>query len=196
MSWLENLPDNWWKKYQSFSFSSQCIQELTIELLFITRCILLETRTYSRVCKRSCLLINDFQNALDARHIHRSINSRNDIKESIISISSLLQSNDDDDELSSEIDHIEMTIHWLAIDGEQPIISENLLPNFTNEKFESINKKKIIPSQIIHQSSLIQQLFHIASSTETKSFNFYKNFFLYFIFIWIEILNYKIILIH
>lgn len=170
MVWLETLPDDWWKQYQSISLSSQCIQELDIELLFITRSLLLETRTYSHVCKRTRLLVDDFQNAVDARNIHRSINVTNSTKESIISISSLFHQTD---ELSSTINRIQMTIHWLAIDGEQPIISENPLPNFIEEKspdkkLETTNKKPIVPSQLTNHSPLLQQLFEIASSTKTK----------------------------
>jgi hypothetical protein len=173
MVWLESLPDDWWKQYQSISLSSQCIQELNIELLFLVRSLLLETRTYARVCKRVCLLVDDFQNALDARHIHRSVSFTNNIKqskESIISISSLL---DETDQLSSKIDEIQLTIHWLAIDGEQPIIPENPLPCFIEEKssdkkFQKINEKKIIPSQITDQSPLLKKLFEIASSTIKK----------------------------
>ncbi len=173
MVWLESLPDDWWKQYQSISLPSQCIQELNIELLFLVRSLLLETRTYARVCKRVCLLADDFHNALDARNIHRSVNFTNNIKqskESIISISSLL---DETEQLSAKIDRIQLTIHWLAIDGEQPIIPENPSPNFIDEnssdkKLQTINEKKKIPSQLTDQSPLLKKLFEIASSTITK----------------------------
>ena len=173
MVWLETLPDDWWKSYKSFELSSQCIQELNIELLFVIRSLLLETRTYARVCKRVYLLINDFQNALDARHIHRSISFTNKIeqsKESIISISSLLQ---ETNELSSKIDKIQLTIHWLAIDGEQPIIPENPFPtfneeNFFNKKSQKVNERKDVPIQLTDQSPLLQKLYEMAVTTKTK----------------------------
>lgn len=168
MVWLENLPDDWWKSYQSNSLSPQCIQELDIELLFLIRSLLLETRTYARVCKRVRLLTIDFQNALDARNIHQSVNLTNNLKqskESVISISSLLHQTD---QLSSKIDRIQFTIHWLAIDGEQPIIPENLSPNFIEGNSFDKKPQKIIPSQLTDQSPLLQKLFEIANSTKTK----------------------------
>jgi len=173
MVWLESLPDDWWKQYQSISLSPACIQELNIELLFLIRSLLLETRTYARICKRVRLLVHDFQNALDARNIHRSVHFINKIKqskESIISISSLLHQTD---QLPSNIDRIQLTIHWLAIDGEQPIIPENPLPNFIeenslNKKLQTTNEQKIIPSQLTDQSPLLKKLFEIASSTKIK----------------------------
>jgi hypothetical protein len=170
MVWLENLPDDWWKQYQSSAFSSQCIQELDIELLFLIRSLLLETRTYARACKRVRLLANDFQHALDARNIHRSGNNRKQFEESIISISSIIQQTD---QLSSNMDHIQLTIHWLAIDGEQPIIPENPHPNFNeettfNEKRQNNNEKKILPSQLIDQSLLLQKLFQLANATKIQ----------------------------
>jgi hypothetical protein len=173
MVWLESLPDDWWKQYQSISHSSQCIQELNIELLFLIRSLLLETRTYARVCKRPRLLAIDFQNALDARKIGRSVNLTNNRKhseESIISISSLLHQTD---QLSSEIDRIQLTIHWLAIDGEEPIIPENPPPNFMEEnsldqKSEKTNKTKIIPSELTDKSPFLHKLFEMARSTKTR----------------------------
>jgi hypothetical protein len=86
MVWLENLPDDWWKSYQSNSLSPQCIQELDIELLFLIRSLLLETRTR--------LLTSDFQHALYARNIHRSVSSKKNIKQledSMISISLMIE---------------------------------------------------------------------------------------------------------
>ena len=167
MVWLENLPDEWWKPYQSSSISSQCIRELDIELLFLIRSLLLETRTYARVCKRVRLLTIDFQHALYARNVRRSVSSENNIKqsveESVISISSIIQQ---PDQLSPKIDRIQLTIQWLAIDGEQPIIPENPLPNFNTEL--TFNEKKIIPSQLTDQSPLLQKLFELANSTKTK----------------------------
>jgi hypothetical protein len=133
MVWLENLPDDWWKSYQTNSLSPQCIQELDIELLFLIRSLLLETRTYARVCKRARLLTSDFQHALYARNIHRSVSSKNNIKQledSMISISSMIEQTD---QSSSSIDRIQLTMHWFAIDGEQPIIPENPSPNFNEE---------------------------------------------------------------
>ncbi len=173
MVWLENLPDDWWKPYQSSSLSPQCIRELNIELLFLIRSLLLETRTYARVCKRVRLLTNDFQHALYARNIHRSVSSINNIKqseESMISIPSIIQQTD---QLSSNIDRIQLTIHWLAIDGEQPIIPDNPSPNFNeeisfDEKSHKTDEKKIIPAQLIDQSPLLQKLFELANSTKIQ----------------------------
>jgi len=173
MVWLENLPDDWWKQYQSSAFSSQCIQELDIELLFLIRSLLLETRTYTRVCKRTRLLTYDFQNALDARNIHRSINStnkKNQSEESIISISSIIQQTD---QCLSNNNCIQLRIHWLAIDGEQPIIPENPLPNFnednsSNKKSQITNENKKIPLQLIDQSPLLKKLFTLANSTKIQ----------------------------
>jgi len=64
-------------------------------------------------------------------------------------------------------------MHWLAIDGEQPIIPENPSPNFNkellfDEKPHKSEEKKIIPSQLIDQSPLLQKLFELANSTKTK----------------------------
>ena len=173
MIWLETLPDDWWNQYQSISLSSQCVQELNSELLFLVRSLLLETRTYARVCKRARLLINDFQNALEARNIHQCINftsNARQLEKTIISVSSLL---DQTDEISSEIDELKLTIHWLAIDGEQPIIPDNPLPNFLEKNSSHQNKpktndRKMIPSQLTHQSPLLQKLFEMASSAKTK----------------------------
>ena len=77
MVWLETLPDNYWHQYQSTSLSLECIQELNNELLFLVRCLILETRTYARVCKRIRLLIVDFEMALMARNIRRCLNLNN-----------------------------------------------------------------------------------------------------------------------
>jgi hypothetical protein len=173
MIWLETLPDDWWSQYQSISLSPESIQELNIELLFLVRSLLLETRTYARVCKRARLLINDFRNALDARNIHQSINVTNNIRQpekTIISVSSLL---DPADQISSRINELKLTIHWLAIDGEQPIIPDNPPPNFLEENsfdqnLQKVDDRKIIPSELIDQSPLLQKLFEIASSTKIK----------------------------
>ena len=157
MIWLETLPDDWWNRYQSISLSPQCIRELNIELLFLVRSLILETRTYARVCKRACLCINDFQNALDARNIHQS---RNKSENTIISVSSLL------DQTATKINELKLTIHWLAIDGEQPITHENPPPDFLEENSLEIKQdRQIIPSQF---PPLLQKLFEMADSTKTK----------------------------
>ncbi|CAF0725307.1 unnamed protein product [Rotaria sordida] len=175
MAWLETLPDDWWNQYQSISLLPECIQELNIELLFLVRSLILETRTYARVCKRICLLANDFQTALDTRNIHRYINLTNNIKkskETNISVLSLLNQTD---QISSKIDRLQLTIHWLAIDGEQPIISENPLPSFIEENlFENKQQKiidtKIIPPELSNKSPLLKKLFEMASSTKTRNY--------------------------
>lgn len=170
MVWLETLPDDWWIQYQSLSLSSQCIHELNIELLFIVRSLMIETRIYARACKRTRLLANDFRNALASRHLNRPVNlnkNRTDTETSTISVSSLI------DQLSSKIGRLELTLHWLAIDGEQPIIPDNPLPNFhQNHSFDSkqqkIKERSMIPIQLTNQSPLLKQLFEIASSTIIK----------------------------
>ncbi|CAF3660627.1 unnamed protein product [Adineta steineri] len=164
MIWLETLPDEWWNQYRSKLFSSQCIHELNSELLFIVRSLIIETRTYARACKRSHLLVNDFRYALDSRNIQQSVNlTQND--KNIISVSSII---DQTDQLLSKFNRLELTIHWLAIDGEQPIIPENPSPNFIEEKQHKINNRKIIPSQLVNASPLLQKLFELSTSIQTK----------------------------
>ncbi len=177
MIWLETLPDDWWNQYRSISLSSQCIHELNIELLFIVRSLLIETRLYARVCKRARVLANDFRNALDARCLNLS-NHTTQSEKTIISVSSLL---DQTDPLSSKIDGLKLTTHWLAIDGEQPIIPENPHPNFTEENSlsktqQKIVDRKIIPFELTDKSPLLQKLFQMANSTETK-YSDYSNYY-------------------
>ena len=64
-------------------------------------------------------------------------------------------------------------MHWLAIDGEQPIIAENPVPNFRDENHAprtAVNhKKSMIPAALLaDQSVLIQKLFHLAGTVEEK----------------------------
>jgi hypothetical protein len=173
MVWLENLPDDWWNQYQFISLSPQCTQQLNIELLFLVRSLILETRTYARVCKRVSLISNDFQNVLDARNIHLSVHPTTNVrqsKETVISVSSLL---DQTNELSSKINRLQLTIHWLAIDGEQPIISENPTPTFDEEntfykKQQSTDEKTMKPFSLTDKSSSLQKLFEIASLTKAR----------------------------
>ena len=166
MTWLESLPNDWWESYRSIPISSQAIQELNIEILFLTRSLLLETRTYARVCKRICLLTNDFQNALDGRYINLTKSKKKSIP-SILSISSIIHKID---QTYLNIDRIEFTMHWLAIDGQQPIIPENPLPKFIenntfNNQSEINNQEKIIPTDLADRSPLIGKLFELARST-------------------------------
>ncbi|CAF4567073.1 unnamed protein product [Rotaria sp. Silwood1] len=175
MIWLETLPDDWWNQYRSTSLSRECIQELNIEILFLVRSLILETRTYARVCKRIRLLAIDFQTALDARYIHRYSNLVNHIKQSEETNISVLSLLNQTDQISSNIDTLQLTIHWLAIDGEQPIIPENPLPNFIEENsFEKKQQKtmdrKIVPSELINKSCLLKKVFEMASSTKTKNY--------------------------
>ena len=165
MVWLENLPDDWWKCHQSLS--SECLNELNIELLFLVRSLLLETRTYARVCRRARLSANDFQNALIARNISHPLHPTSNIQyseESPISLSSVAEQIDPD---ASTIDRIQLTMHWLAIDGQQPITPENPLPNFSEEK--SSNEPTVkIKTQIDDHSPLLQQLFQLATRTKSS----------------------------
>ncbi|CAF2545102.1 unnamed protein product [Rotaria sp. Silwood2] len=175
MVWLEALPDDWWNQYQSISLSPECIQELNIELLFLVRSLILETRTYARVCKRICLRTIDFQTVLDARNIHQHINLTNNRKQSEETNISILSLLNQIDQISSKIDRLQLTIHWLAIDGEQPIIPDNPSPSFIEENsFENKQQKpidrKIISSELINKSPLLKKLFEIASSTKTKNY--------------------------
>ena len=171
MVWLEDLPDDWWKTYQSNELSSECIQELNIELLFLVRSLLLEARTYARVCKRVRLSANDFRNALTARNISSPGNFTNNIQHSegaYISLSSIIEQNDS---CSLDIDAIQLTIHWLAIDGQQPITPENSLPNFSEENssnihFREVNEKR--HHQLDDQSPVLQQLFQLANTAKSQ----------------------------
>ncbi|UJR37867.1 hypothetical protein I4U23_030557 [Adineta vaga] len=174
MLWLESLPDDWWITYQSkISFSSECIQELNIELLFIVRNLIIETRTYARACLRTCLRTNDFQNVLENRNICQSFQNLSNTfpteENNIISISSLIEPIE---QLSRKMNRLELTIHWLAIDGEQPITSENPLPNFSEDhpiernQLEPIRDRKMLPTELINQSPSIQRLFQLANSTQ------------------------------
>ena len=190
MVWLETLPDEWWKSYQSSSLSYECIREIDIELLFLIRSLLLETRTYARVCKRVRLLTIDFQHALYARNIRRSKSDIKQSEESVISISSIIQQFD---QLPPNIDRIQLTMHWLAIDGEQPIIPENPFPNFYVE--HTFSEKKIIPSQLTDQSPLLQRLYELANSTKTKLLNFFSIVSLIFDFNCLELMQLKIMFI-
>lgn len=170
MVWLERLPDDWWNAHQSNALSSECIQELNIELLFLVRSLILETRTYARVCKRVRLSTNDLQNALMARNISPRGNFTNNIehyKDSSISLSSII---DQSHSYSLEIDGIQLTIHWLAIDGQQPITSENPLPNFSDENSSNnllleVDGKQ---NQLDEQSPLLQQLFQLANTAKSQ----------------------------
>ncbi|CAF1090610.1 unnamed protein product [Adineta ricciae] len=173
MIWLENLPNDWWIRYQSsITFSTECIREITIELLFIVRNLIIDTRTFARACKRDRLRVNDFENALENRNIRHS-SLKNDVQEKkscVISISSLIQSND---QLSRTIKKLELTMHWLAIDGQQPITSENPLPNFSQDHLNHPHaEKKTLSAELSEQSPMIQQLFHLASSTQINRKNF------------------------
>ncbi|CAF4406220.1 unnamed protein product [Rotaria socialis] len=175
MVWLETLPDDWWKSYQSISLSTHCIHELNIELLFIVRSLLLETRTYARACKRICLCAIDFQAALETRNIYRNKNFTNyvqQLEKTSISVLSLI---DQVDQLSSKTNRLELTIHWLAIDGQQPIISDNPPANFSEDNSEEKKQKKsngtkILPNELINRSSTLEKLFQIANTSRRKNY--------------------------
>ena len=173
MAWLEAVPDDYWDQYQPILSSDECIRELNIELLFLVRSLILETRSYARVCKRTRVLVIDFQSALDARNIHRCLGQNDSGKKSEKETISILSLINRSDRLPSRTDGLQLAIHWLAINGEQPIIPENPLPSFIDEnpvdkKQSKIDSKKIVPSQFIDQSLLLQKLFEMANSTETK----------------------------
>lgn len=175
MVWLETLPDDWWIQYESMSLSSDCIRELNTELLFLIRSLLLETRTYARVCKRICLRCVDFHTALEARNVCQNKNIMNNFKqpnEETISLLSILQAAD---QSSSTIDGLELTIHWLAIDGEQPIIIENPPPTFSQDDSFEIKQSKPIHNnnnnkslEVTMKSPLLEKLFIVASTTQRK----------------------------
>ncbi|CAF4806610.1 unnamed protein product [Rotaria socialis] len=175
MVWLETLPDDWWRSYQSISLSTHCIHELNIELLFIVRSLLLETRTYARACKRICLCAIDFQAALETRNIYRNKNFTNyvqQLEKTSISVVSLI---DQVDQLSSKTNRLELTIHWLAIDGQQPIISDNPPANFSENNSEEKKQKKsngtkILPNELINRSSTLEKLFQIANTSRRKNY--------------------------
>ena len=171
MVWLESLPDDWWNGYQGCLLTPRSIQELRIEILFLARCVLLEARTYARVCQRTRLSSRDFQVALDARHIHLNVNlassENRQVEAKTMSLSSII---DRMDPFVGRFDSIKLTMHWLAIDGEQPITADNPMPNFntsyvshTTER--TTNDTAILSSLLADQSSSLQKLFGMATHT-------------------------------
>lgn len=173
MTWLERLPAHWWNEHGCTFLSPECVNQLNIEILFLVRSLMFETRMYARTCKRVCLLAIDFQTALDARNIHRLISLNDNSRQSEnsnISVRSLIKQ---EDALASEKHTLQLKVHWLAIDGEEPIVSENSLPNFLEEHYvdakqEKLHDEKMMPSKLLNKSSALQKLFEMASSTKTK----------------------------
>lgn len=166
MGWLTQLPDDWWTNDTSISLDPRSIVELTDELLFITRTLLLETRTYGRACKRLALSPADFQVALDTRCIHQRLARATVDEPTVISVSSLIERTDS---TSKRNDGIRLTMHWLAIDGEEPIIPENPTPTFDEHKIKDLqpmlsSSPNICSEILAQQSPLIQKLFTIAST--------------------------------
>ena len=174
MVWLESLPDDWWNEYQGFLLSPLSIQELRIEILFLARCVLLEARTYARVCQRTRLSSRDFQVALEARHIHLDVNlaqsESRQVQTTTMSLSSMI---DRMDPFAGRFDGIKLTMHWLAIDGEQPIIAENPMPDFSHSNVfhttePRTNDTVILSPLLADQSPSLQKLFGMASDVATS----------------------------
>ncbi|CAF5036797.1 unnamed protein product, partial [Rotaria socialis] len=79
------------------------------------------------------------------------------------------------DQLSSKTNRLELTIHWLAIDGQQPIISDNPPANFSENNSEEKKQKKsngtkILPNELINRSSTLEKLFQIANTSRRKNY--------------------------
>ena len=171
MVWLTRLPDDWWNTYAAILLDPPSIVALTDELLFITRTLLMETRIYARVCKRSSLSSNDFHAALDSRHVP-PLHLRSDGGEenTIISLSSLVERAD---RSVLRTDGIKMTMHWLAIDGEEPLIPENPTPNFDDKipaEIHSIldSPPKVTVDVVQQQSPMIQKLFAMSFAAQDQ----------------------------
>lgn len=165
MVWLTTLPDDWWNTYTSFLLDPSSIAVLTDEILFITRTLLIETRVYARVCKRICLIANDFHATLENRRIRHFEKFSNENRQKFISLSSIIEQTNRC--IAFRQDQIKMSMHWLAIDGEQPIIPENPTSNFDEKnsiKIESIFdcQPKITSEMIKEQSPMIQKILNMS----------------------------------
>ena len=170
MVWLETLPNDWWQSHSVVFDRVELIHELTGELLFLVRNLLLETRIYARTCKRSILLPIDFRTALTARSMtlnERPFDSSSSSEPEAVFVDSFLERQD---QCSSPDQRIQLTLHWLAIDGEQPIIAENPPTNFDKpmSTLPNVQQNKIDLAKLKNVSPNIQKLFQLAFQQDNR----------------------------
>lgn len=161
----------WLDSYQPSAISAACFDELDTELFFIVRTLLGEARSYARARKRVRLGAVDLQIALDSRHVRRTRErgKRDDREEeAVVSLTSLI---DRVDASPSTVDRLELTMHWLAIDGEQPITSANPLPTFSEYATYpgKARATREVPAQLADQSPMLRELFQVAVSIQLSS---------------------------
>ncbi|CAF1604885.1 unnamed protein product, partial [Didymodactylos carnosus] len=177
-----NLPPSWFieiahQSLDSTTLKVECTRFLYNELLFTLNSLLIEMRMYARTCKRKQTIVGDFNLALNARNIEPRIHHRlhpSSDEELNLSTMCLME----EPYSQTKIKLIQISIHWLAINGRQPIIPENpSLQNSIDKPVNKVNMKSnplkfdLTTEHLSPKASVIQKLYEIGRLTEHSPSN-------------------------
>lgn len=148
---------------QCSNLSEESIRFLTFQTTGIVQFLLQDALKFTRKCRRTHMLVEDFESALKSRYLdpyfpsHLSLNSN----QNEISLDQLTKL-----PLPKAPLDVSLRAHWLAIEGKQPTISENPDETAMVDSTKLLTKNRYntdaakIKTSNPHELSLEQQIFY------------------------------------